>query len=174
MQLNAEYARELRAVFKILEFSIGVSLIVSIIVADQYRITATGGLLAFFALVGALISLFFFVIHLCGLIYKIRGPVTLIEFITIKFCAILAFIAMIIAAAAGGGSSASIASAILFAVNFVFYGIDTFILFSYYRLNGGYVNDPKIKQRPNIPPKVNQTSEAIAVPEYPNDGFEKE
>ncbi|CAH8578200.1 unnamed protein product [Schistosoma intercalatum] len=113
MQLNAEYARELRAVFKILEFSIGVSLIVSIIVADHYRITATGGLLAFFALVGALISLFFFVIHLCGLIYKIRGPVTLIEFITIKFCAILAFIAMIIAAATGGGSSASIASALL-------------------------------------------------------------
>ncbi|VDP18771.1 unnamed protein product [Schistosoma margrebowiei] len=63
---------------------------------------------------------------------------------------------------------------ILFAVSFVFYGIDTFILFSYYRLNGGYVNDPRIKQRPNIPPKVNQTSEVIAPPEYPNDGFEKE
>ncbi|CAH8620863.1 unnamed protein product [Schistosoma rodhaini] len=174
MPLNAEYARELRAVFKILEFSIGVGLVVSIVVADRYRITVAGAFITFFALIGVLTSLFFFVVHLSSLIYKIPGPVTLIEFISIKLCAILALIAMIITAATGGGFAAPIASAILFAVSFVFYGIDTFILFSYYRLNGGYVNDPKIKQRPNIPPKVNQTSEAITPPEYPNVGFEKE
>uniref|UniRef100_A0A5K4EDF6 MARVEL domain-containing protein n=1 Tax=Schistosoma mansoni TaxID=6183 RepID=A0A5K4EDF6_SCHMA len=112
MPLNAEYARELRAVFKILEFSIGVGLIVSIVVADRYRITVAGAFLTFFALVGALTSLFFFVVHLSSLIYKIPGPVTLIEFISIKLCAILALIAMIITAATGGGSAAPIASAI--------------------------------------------------------------
>ncbi|XP_018652705.1 hypothetical protein Smp_043570 [Schistosoma mansoni] len=79
MPLNAEYARELRAVFKILEFSIGVGLIVSIVVADRYRITVAGAFLTFFALVGALTSLFFFVVHLSSLIYKIPGPVTLID-----------------------------------------------------------------------------------------------
>ncbi|CAH8533169.1 unnamed protein product [Schistosoma turkestanicum] len=171
MPLNFEYARDIRAVFKILEFSVGVGVIVSIVVADHYRITVVVGCLAFFALVGTLTSMFFFVSHLFSFVYKIPGPVTLIEFISINFCAILAFIAMIITAAIGAGSAAAIASAILFAVSFVFYGIDTFILFSYYRLNGGYVNDPKIKKRPNIPPKVNQIPEALTRAGFSNDGF---
>ncbi|CAH8573596.1 unnamed protein product [Heterobilharzia americana] len=188
MPLNAEYARELRAVFKILEFSLGFALIVAIVLADHYRISTVGGCIIFVTVVTTITSICFFVLHLSGLVYKCTGPITLIEFICIIVCFILDLVAMIVAAATTRDSGAAIASAILFAIGFVFYGIDAFILFSYYRLNGGYVNDPKTKQRPNLPPKITQTLSSVnttttiassttttpATSVYLNNAFEKE
>ncbi|KAK4468230.1 hypothetical protein MN116_008386 [Schistosoma mekongi] len=174
MPLNVEYAKELQAVFKILQFSVGTGLIVSIFVADIYRSSLVGIFLLFIAIIATLTSVFFFVIHLSSYVYKLPGPVTLIELICIQVCCILALIAMITAAATSGKSGAAISSAILFAVSFVFYGIDAFILFSYYRLNGGYLNDPKTKQRPNLPSKTNQKPEVTSPEIHSNYGFENE
>nr|CAH8861099.1 unnamed protein product [Trichobilharzia regenti] len=163
MSFNIEYARELRAIFKILEICMGLALIVSIAVVGHYRITPVGGWLLFVTTVTTATSIFFFFLHLSGLISKCSGPITLIELICIFVCFTLDLVAMIVTAATTHESGAAIASAILFAVGFVFYGIDAFILFSYYRQNGGYVNDPKTKQRPNVMPKTNQTIPTIMI-----------
>ncbi|TNN08408.1 hypothetical protein EWB00_007028 [Schistosoma japonicum] len=111
MTLNAEYAKELRAVFKILQFSVGVGLIVSIIIADIYRSSLVGIFLLFIAIISTLTSVFFFVIHFSSYVYKLPGPITLIELICIQVCGILALIAMITAAATSENSGAAISSA---------------------------------------------------------------
>ncbi|CAH8602550.1 unnamed protein product [Heterobilharzia americana] len=112
MSLNTAYASTIPAVFKIVEIIIDILLIILVALSPNYIVPGPGGWLLFVPIITALISMFFYIIHLTNAIYKFTGPMTLVEFICITICSIFHLIAMIVAAATVSGVSTAIAAAV--------------------------------------------------------------
>ncbi|TNN08409.1 marvel-containing potential lipid raft-associated [Schistosoma japonicum] len=159
MSLNTAYASTIPAIFKIVEVIIDIILIILVAVSPIYVVPGAGGWLFFVAILTLLISMFFYLIHLTNAIFKLAGPMTLVEFICIAICSGFHLIAMIVAAATASGIPTAIAAAVFFAVNFLIYGIDAFFLFALYRVNGAYLHE-NTNPNPQITPKSQNTTPA--------------
>ncbi|KAF6777446.1 hypothetical protein AHF37_03504 [Paragonimus kellicotti] len=65
----------------------------------------------------------------------------------ITISGVFQLICIIVAAATANSRGTVIAAAVIFALNFVIYGIDAFFLYALYKVHGGYLNNPAVAQQ---------------------------
>lgn len=169
MGVNSSYASTIPAVLKLVEAIVDIIIIILVAATTTYRDGAAGWIL-FVAILTFIVSIFFYVIHLTNVIYKLSGPMSFIEFVCITICGAFQLIAMIVAAATTGARPTIIATAVMCALNVIVYGIDAFFLFALYKVHGGYLNNPSVTQQavPH-PPQAENTKYGNAM--YDNAGF---
>ncbi|KAF7259049.1 Marvel-containing potential lipid raft-associated protein [Paragonimus skrjabini miyazakii] len=162
MGLNSSYASTIPAVFKIVEAVLNIITIILVSVTQNYRDGAAGWLL-FVSILTFIVSVFFYIIHLTNVIYKLSGPMTFIEFMCITISGVFQLICIIVAAATANSRGTVIAAAVIFSLNFVIYGIDAFFLYALYKVHGGYLNNPAVAQQTD--PNQTQLSTSNYPPE---------
>ncbi|CAL8075620.1 unnamed protein product [Calicophoron daubneyi] len=178
MGANSKYASTIPGVFKLVESILDIItlILVSVSLAQDSSPSpnrGAGGWELFVSCSTLIISLFFYIIHLTNVIYKLAGPMTFIEFICILICGVFHLIAMIVAAATTNNLGKIIAAAVLYGINFAIYAIDSFFLFALYKVHGGYLNNPSVTE----PAPVSQPGPGTMAPPMqpqapPSSGYE--
>ncbi|KER26125.1 hypothetical protein T265_06542 [Opisthorchis viverrini] len=146
MGLNSAYASTIPAVFKLVESVLNIIIIILVAVTPAYTSNPAAGWILFVAILSIIVPLFFYIIHLTNVIYKLSGPLTFIEFMCITITGVFQFVCIIVAAATTGGLGTIIATAVLHGISFAIYGVDAFFLFALYKVHGGYLNNPSVAQ----------------------------
>ncbi|KAG5455315.1 hypothetical protein CSKR_203896, partial [Clonorchis sinensis] len=112
MGVNSAYASTIPAVFKLVEAVLNIIIIILVAVTPTYTANPAAGWILFAAILSIVVSLFFYIIHLTNVIYKLSGPLTFIEFMCITITGVFQFVCIIVAAATAGGLGTIIATAV--------------------------------------------------------------
>ncbi|TPP60805.1 putative marvel-containing potential lipid raft-associated protein [Fasciola gigantica] len=112
MSLNVSYASTIPAVFKIVEAVLNIITIVLISVNGFPAANAgAAGWTLFVSILTLIVSMFFYIIHLTNVIFRLSGPMTFIEFLCITICGVFQLTSMIVAAATANNRGTVIAAA---------------------------------------------------------------